>query len=65
MEQRTVTFTGTGGVTLVGDEWGERDAPSVLLLHGGGQTRHSWKDAGSHLARSALPSPSSGRVSAV
>lgn len=54
MEQRTVTFTGSGGIPLVGDEWGERELPSVLLLHGGGQTRHSWKDAGRHLARAGL-----------
>lgn len=54
MEQREVTFTGAGGLTLTGDEWGEPGMPSVLLLHGGGQTRHSWKDAGTHLAREGL-----------
>jgi pimeloyl-ACP methyl ester carboxylesterase len=30
---------------LVGDVGGDPSAPSVLLLHGGGQTRHSWGGA--------------------
>ncbi len=37
-----VEVTGANGVVLVGDAFGHRDAPAVLLLHGGGQTRHSW-----------------------
>lgn len=35
-------FAGEGGIRLVGDESGEGHQPLVLLLHGGGQTRHSW-----------------------
>lgn len=31
-----------GGVTLTADVGGDPAAPAVLLLHGGGQTRHSW-----------------------
>jgi pimeloyl-ACP methyl ester carboxylesterase len=31
-----------GDVSLVGDAWGDPAAPPVLLLHGGGQTRHAW-----------------------
>ncbi|MBO9377385.1 alpha/beta fold hydrolase [Sphingomonas histidinilytica] len=30
------------GLTLVGDVGGPEGAPAVVLLHGGGQTRHSW-----------------------
>jgi pimeloyl-ACP methyl ester carboxylesterase len=47
-----VSFAGTG-VRLVGDRW---DPPAgdprgiVLLLHGGGQTRHSWHRTGQRLA---------------
>jgi pimeloyl-ACP methyl ester carboxylesterase len=46
-----------GGVRLVGERWeGERwegEAPGglVLLLHGGGQTRHSWQRTAARLAR--------------
>ena len=48
---KTVEFSGAGGITLVADEWNARDATSparqtVLMLHGGGQNRHSWKKTG-------------------
>ncbi len=39
-------WPGAGGVTLAGDAWGDPAAPLVLLLHGGGQTRHAWKNVG-------------------
>jgi pimeloyl-ACP methyl ester carboxylesterase len=36
-------FGASGGVSLSGDAYGEvHGKPAVLLLHGGGQTRHSW-----------------------
>lgn len=40
------------GLTLVTDRWEPPGAPvgSVLLLHGGGQTRHSWQATGRRLA---------------
>ena len=31
-----------GDVTLAADAFGDPAAPAVVLLHGGGQTRHSW-----------------------
>jgi pimeloyl-ACP methyl ester carboxylesterase len=31
------------GVTLEADVVGPRDAPCVVLMHGGGQTRHAWR----------------------
>ena len=39
-----------GGLRLVGDAWGARDAAPVLLLHGGGQTRHAWGETARTLA---------------
>jgi pimeloyl-ACP methyl ester carboxylesterase len=39
------------GVTIAADSWGDPDAAPVLLLHGGGQTRHAWKGTGEALAR--------------
>jgi len=39
------------GVTIAGDSWGTQGAPLVLLQHGGGQTRHAWKNAGEALGR--------------
>lgn len=47
---RPASFTGHGGVRLCGDAWGDAEAPPVLLLHGGGQTRHSWSGCGARLA---------------
>ena len=38
-------FTTPDGLTLVADIGGRPDAPAVILLHGGGQTRHSWANA--------------------
>lgn len=52
-DSSTVTFTGHGGLTLVADEWNQgaqTDIPTVLMLHGGGQNRHSWKKTGQILA---------------
>jgi pimeloyl-ACP methyl ester carboxylesterase len=53
---KTVEFSGVQGLTLVADEWLSRsadvaaDRPSILMLHGGGQNRHSWKNTGQVLA---------------
>ena len=43
-------FTGAAGNRLVADVYGEAGQP-VLLLHGGGQTRHAWRRTAEHLAR--------------
>jgi non-heme chloroperoxidase len=40
-----------GGLHVAGDIWGEPGGPVVVLLHGGGQTRHAWKGTGETLAR--------------
>ena len=51
-----VSFAGTAGNRLIGDEFllegGGR--PSVLLAHGGGQTRHSWQGTAEALARAGF-----------
>lgn len=39
------------GITVVGEHFGAPGGrPPVLLLHGGGQTRHSWRGTAKHLA---------------
>jgi len=38
------------GITIAADSWGDETAAPVLLLHGGGQTRHAWKGTGEALA---------------
>ena len=45
-DSRRETFRGAHGIRLVADVWGEPDAAPVILLHGGGQTRHAWGGTG-------------------
>lgn len=51
---RIIEFRGIDDVKLVGDEWNSAtdvdDRPTVLMLHGGGQNRFSWKNTGQLLA---------------
>jgi len=52
---QTVTFRGVDDLALVADEWNRDSAataerPAILLLHGGGQNRFSWKNTGQILA---------------
>lgn len=52
---QTVEFTGVDAITLVADEWNRgaataADRPTILMLHGGGQNRFSWKNTGQILA---------------
>jgi pimeloyl-ACP methyl ester carboxylesterase len=46
---KTVRLAGADGVVLAADVWGPRAGRAVLLLHGAGQTRHSWKGTGRRL----------------
>lgn len=51
---QAVAFSGARGITLVADEWNRgaaaADRPTILMLHGGGQNRFSWKNTGQILA---------------
>ena len=42
VEPRLTRFEGFEGIHLVADVWGDDDAWPVVLMHGGGQTRHAW-----------------------
>ncbi len=44
-------FTVGGDLTLRGDAWGDPTRPPVVLLHGGGQTRHAWSGTAAALAQ--------------
>jgi len=47
-------WRGHGDVRIAGDSWGEVGNPLVILQHGGGQTRHAWKDTGERLAEAGF-----------
>ena len=42
---QTQFYTGADGLKLCADVGGDPAQPTVILLHGGGQTRHSWTGA--------------------
>lgn len=44
-------FPGPAGTALVADVHGPAGAPTVLFLHGGGQTRHAWGAAARRLGQ--------------
>ncbi len=48
--RRSIWFDVGPGVRLAADAFGEPRAPTVLLLHGGGQTRHAWDATAKSLA---------------
>lgn len=48
-EPRPITFD-VGPLLLAGDAYGDPDASPVVLLHGGGQTRHAWGGTAATLA---------------
>lgn len=48
---KTARFRGFNGVTLAADVVGDPGSPPVVLMHGGGQTRHSWRTALDALVR--------------
>jgi pimeloyl-ACP methyl ester carboxylesterase len=41
----TRSYLGSGRLTLAADVGGDPSAPAVIFMHGGGQTRHSWRGA--------------------
>jgi pimeloyl-ACP methyl ester carboxylesterase len=50
---RPLTFAGAAGNGLVADAFGHH-GPPVLLLHGGGQTRHAWRNSAERIARAGM-----------
>ncbi|HSW20023.1 MAG TPA: alpha/beta hydrolase [Ramlibacter sp.] len=37
------------GLRIAADSWGDPQAPQVVLVHGGGQSRHAWRATGRNL----------------
>ena len=47
-------WQGVGGVRIAGDAWGPETGPLIILQHGGGQTRHAWKNVGELLGEAGF-----------
>ncbi len=43
-------WIGADGVTIAADSFGQSSDPTLVLLHGGGQTRHSWRSTAEKMA---------------
>jgi len=52
--QAPLEIASPDGVVLRGARFGQPDSPVVVLLHGGGQTRHAWTDTAHLLAASGF-----------
>ncbi|MFN2378133.1 MAG: alpha/beta fold hydrolase [Candidatus Binatia bacterium] len=53
-EARRLGLRGADGLALVADAYGDPSSPPVLLLHGGGQTRHAWGGTAGRLAEAGF-----------
>jgi pimeloyl-ACP methyl ester carboxylesterase len=53
LKRAAITIETEAGLPLVGDAYGDA-GPPVLLLHGGGQTRHSWRRSAQALAEAGF-----------
>lgn len=49
-----VVLPGADGVRLQATAWGDPHRPPVMLLHGGGQTRHAWRGTSQRLAEAGF-----------
>ena len=47
-------YTVGEGIRIASSAWGDQDDPLVLLLPGGGQTRHAWDETGEKLGQSGF-----------
>ncbi|MEV6216036.1 alpha/beta hydrolase [Nocardia sp. NPDC051833] len=53
-EPTTLRLRSSDELTLVADSFGTPGGPLVVMLHGGGQNRHSWKRTGRALAAAGM-----------
>ena len=47
-------FTVDEGIRIAATSWGNENDPLVMLLPGGGQTRHAWDETGERLSKSGF-----------
>ncbi|MFT5443551.1 MAG: pimeloyl-ACP methyl ester carboxylesterase [Myxococcota bacterium] len=50
INSQPISFTGADGNILRGEAFGNPEHPPVILLHGGGQTRHAWSGTAADMA---------------
>ncbi len=50
LSSETITYTVDSNITIVGEAWGSPENRTIIFAHGGGQTRHAWKNTAKILA---------------
>lgn len=53
-EKRERIYSVSSGMRIACDAWGDPSDPPVILLHGGGQTRHAWGGTAETLAGAGM-----------
>ena len=53
-EKRERMYSVGSGMRIACDAWGDPADPPVILLHGGGQTRHAWGGTAKALALAGM-----------
>jgi pimeloyl-ACP methyl ester carboxylesterase len=49
--KKTISFSINDNIIIAADAFGDSHNPTVILLHGGGQTRHSWGETANEFAK--------------
>jgi pimeloyl-ACP methyl ester carboxylesterase len=49
--KKTILFSINDNIIIAADAFGDSHNPTVILLHGGGQTRHSWGETANEFAK--------------
>lgn len=56
VRKRLAIFPGYHGISIAADVYGEEAQPPIIFAHGGGQTRHAWRNSGKSLAKAGFQS---------
>jgi len=54
LEKRERVYSVSSGMRIACDAWGDPADPPVILMHGGGQTRHAWGGTAEALASAGM-----------
>ncbi len=56
VRKRSAVLSGYNGISIAADVYGEKDQPPIVFAHGGGQTRHAWRNSAKLLAGAGFQS---------
>jgi pimeloyl-ACP methyl ester carboxylesterase len=56
VRKRSAVLPGYNGISIAADVYGEQGQPPIVFAHGGGQTRHAWRNSAKLLAGAGFQS---------